>query len=103
MRSLWPVLITLLITTTVRAEAQPDIPSIDEETQFKFEYHDAAAGENQRTVAGSKSADRKPIQPVESKEPVIDKAERDVAGMEEQHHEAPKKELRFWDYEKENE
>jgi hypothetical protein len=102
MRNLSIFILSLFVAQLTWAEPQPDIASIDEETQFKFEYHDSAAGINQRTVAGSKQADRKPIQPVEVQPPIPDKTERDVAGMEEQHQETPKKELRYWDFEKEN-
>jgi len=102
MRNLWILSFSLLINHNTWAEAQPDIASIDEETEFKFEYHDGAAGKNQRSVAGSKQVGKTPIQPIEPQAPEVEKVERDVAGMEEQHHEAPKKELRYWDYEKEN-
>jgi hypothetical protein len=98
MKFILVTILGLMLQNIVHAEAQPDFPSIEEEMSFKFEFHDSVSGDSKRDIATSKPANKPEV-----KETVPAKTERDVAGIEEKHPEEKKRELRYWDYEKEAE
>lgn len=98
MKFILVTILTFMMQNIALAEAQPDFPSIEEETSFKFEFHDSVSGNSKRDIATSK-----PVKNTTDKEAAPAKTERDVAGIEEKHPEEKKRELRYWDYEKEAE
>lgn len=82
----------LLSLSIVFAKTQPIAANIDETAEFKFEYAVESASES-RSIATEEESFK--VEPASE-------ADREVAGTEEEVEQQPKRELKYWEYSKED-